>query len=133
MIEALQKTNGNVSLAAKLLDVPRSTFYKRMQNISYKVDFCNLLFFVGSCSVGMCAYREIIEQLEINFRKGTYVKYIEIGFGNRWFVRTETENKDGTEFEERGIIKPIYFESLYVRIWFRKTCFIFDTKEGFKN
>ncbi|MEB9944457.1 sigma-54-dependent Fis family transcriptional regulator [Bacillus cereus] len=32
MIEALQKTNGNVSLAAKLLNVPRSTFYKRMQN-----------------------------------------------------------------------------------------------------
>ncbi|NYS72923.1 MULTISPECIES: sigma-54-dependent Fis family transcriptional regulator [Bacillus] len=31
MIEVLQKTNGNVSLAAKLLDVPRSTFYKRMQ------------------------------------------------------------------------------------------------------
>ncbi|PEQ69188.1 sigma-54-dependent Fis family transcriptional regulator [Bacillus cereus] len=31
MIEALQKTNGNVSLAAKLLNVPRSTFYKRMQ------------------------------------------------------------------------------------------------------
>ncbi|MBE5106556.1 sigma-54-dependent Fis family transcriptional regulator [Bacillus thuringiensis] len=31
MIEALQKTNGNVSLAAKLLDMPRSTFYKRMQ------------------------------------------------------------------------------------------------------
>ena len=61
------------------------------------------------------------------------MKYIEIGFGNRWFVRTETENKDGTEFEERGIIKPIYFESLYVRIWFRKTCFIFDTKEGFKK
>ncbi|MEC2514542.1 DUF3977 family protein, partial [Bacillus cereus] len=30
-------------------------------------------------------------------------------------------------------IKPIYFESLYVRIWFRKTCFIFDTKEGFKK
>lgn len=31
MIETLQKTNGNVSLAAKLLNVPRSTFYKRMQ------------------------------------------------------------------------------------------------------
>ncbi|EJQ94408.1 hypothetical protein IGW_02128 [Bacillus cereus ISP3191] len=31
MIEALEKTNGNISLAAKLLDVPRSTFYKRMQ------------------------------------------------------------------------------------------------------
>ena len=61
------------------------------------------------------------------------MKYIEIGIGNRWFVRTETENKDGTEFEERGIIKPIYFESLYVRVWFRKTCLIFDTKEGFKK
>ena len=61
------------------------------------------------------------------------MKYIEIGIGNRWFVRTETENKDGTEFEERGIIKPIYFESLYVRIWLRKTCFILDTKEGFKK
>lgn len=34
MIEALQKTNGNVSLAAKLLDVPRSTFYKRMQKFN---------------------------------------------------------------------------------------------------
>ena len=31
MIEALEKTIGNVSLAAKLLAVPRSTFYKRMQ------------------------------------------------------------------------------------------------------
>ena len=61
------------------------------------------------------------------------MKYIEIGIGNTWFVRTETENKDGTEFEERGIIKPIYFESLYVRVWFRKTCLIFDTKEGFKK
>ncbi|MED1518495.1 DUF3977 family protein, partial [Bacillus paranthracis] len=30
-------------------------------------------------------------------------------------------------------IKPIYFESLYVRVWFRKTCLIFDTKEGFKK
>ncbi|MGW6191914.1 DUF3977 family protein [Bacillus cereus] len=61
------------------------------------------------------------------------MKYIEFGIGNRWFVRTETENKDGTEFEERGIIKPIYLESLYVRIWLRKTCFILDTKEGFKK
>ncbi|QIW19307.1 DUF3977 family protein [Bacillus thuringiensis] len=61
------------------------------------------------------------------------MKYIEIGIGNRWFVRTEIENKDGTEFEERGIIKPIYFESLYARIWFWKMCFIFDTKEGFKK
>ncbi|MBJ8005191.1 helix-turn-helix domain-containing protein [Bacillus cereus] len=31
MIEALEKTNGNVSLAAKLFTVPRSKFYKCMQ------------------------------------------------------------------------------------------------------
>lgn len=31
MIEALEKTTVNVSLAAKLFAVPRSTFYKRMQ------------------------------------------------------------------------------------------------------
>ncbi|MEK4027877.1 sigma-54-dependent Fis family transcriptional regulator [Pseudobacillus sp. FSL P4-0506] len=31
MIEALQKTQGNVSQAAKLLNMPRSTFYRRMQ------------------------------------------------------------------------------------------------------
>ncbi|EJR63160.1 hypothetical protein IIO_02257 [Bacillus cereus VD115] len=61
------------------------------------------------------------------------MKYIEIGIGNRWFVRTETENTDGTEIEEKGIVKPIYFESFYVRVWVRKTCFIFDTKEGFKK
>lgn len=30
MVEALQKTNGNVSKAAKLLGIPRSTFYKRI-------------------------------------------------------------------------------------------------------
>ncbi|SCM95151.1 Putative acetoin operon transcriptional activator [Bacillus mycoides] len=31
MIEALENMNGNVSLATKLLDVLRSTFYKRMR------------------------------------------------------------------------------------------------------
>lgn len=31
MIEALRKTKGNISLAAKLLDIPRSTFYKRIR------------------------------------------------------------------------------------------------------
>ncbi len=34
MMEALQKTKGNVSLAAKLLDIPRSTFYKRLQKFN---------------------------------------------------------------------------------------------------
>lgn len=41
------------------------------------------------------------------------MKYIEIGIGNTWFVRTETENKDGTEFEERGIIN-LFILSLYM-------------------
>lgn len=31
MLEALKKTKGNVTAAAKLLDIPRSTFYKRLQ------------------------------------------------------------------------------------------------------
>ena len=67
MIEALQKTNGNVSLAAKLLNVPRSTFYKRMQNISYKVDFA-IYFSLWAHVLSECALTgEIIELLEGNF------------------------------------------------------------------
>jgi sigma-54 dependent transcriptional regulator, acetoin dehydrogenase operon transcriptional activator AcoR len=31
ILDALQKTKGNVTAAAKLLDIPRSTFYKRIQ------------------------------------------------------------------------------------------------------
>lgn len=31
MIQALEKTKGNVTLAAKLLEIPRSTFYKRLR------------------------------------------------------------------------------------------------------
>lgn len=31
MLDALQKTKGNVTAAAKMLDIPRSTFYKRLQ------------------------------------------------------------------------------------------------------
>ncbi len=34
MIEALHKTKGNVTLAAKLIDIPRSTFYKRMKKFN---------------------------------------------------------------------------------------------------
>ncbi|WP_078410189.1 sigma-54-dependent Fis family transcriptional regulator [Priestia abyssalis] len=34
MMEALQKTKGNVTMAAKLLDIPRSTFYKRLQKFN---------------------------------------------------------------------------------------------------
>jgi len=61
------------------------------------------------------------------------VKYIEAGIGNKWLVRTEIEREDGTEFEQKGVVKPIYFESCYLRVWFRKTCLIFDSKEGFKK
>lgn len=31
MLDALKKTKGNVTAAAKLLEIPRSTFYKRLQ------------------------------------------------------------------------------------------------------
>ncbi|MDM5188640.1 DUF3977 family protein [Bacillus sp. DX4.1] len=61
------------------------------------------------------------------------MKYIEIGLGNRWLIRTETEREDRTEFEQKGIVKPIILESVYLRVWIRKTCFILDSKEGFKK
>lgn len=61
------------------------------------------------------------------------MKYIECGLGNTWFIRTETELEDGTEFEEKGIVKPIRFRSLYIRIWIGKTVVILDLKQGFKK
>lgn len=30
------------------------------------------------------------------------MKYVERGLGNTWFLRTETELEDGTEFEAKG-------------------------------
>lgn len=33
-------------------------------------------------------------------------KYIELGLGNRWLIRTEIENPDGTEYEVRGTHGP---------------------------
>lgn len=61
------------------------------------------------------------------------MKYIEFGIGNKWLIRTETELEDGTEFEEKGIKRPIKFQSLYTRIWVGKTVLIIDSKEGFKQ
>jgi hypothetical protein len=61
------------------------------------------------------------------------LKYIELGIGNTWVVRTETELEDGTEYEEKGIIGPIKFYSLYIRIWIGKTVLIIDLKEGIKR
>ncbi|WP_252503859.1 DUF3977 family protein [Sporosarcina sp. Marseille-Q4943] len=61
------------------------------------------------------------------------MKFIEFGIGNTWLVRTETELEDGTEYEEKGIVGPIKYHSIYLRIWICKTALIFDSKEGFKR
>ncbi|AWC31197.1 DUF3977 family protein [Bacillus cytotoxicus] len=61
------------------------------------------------------------------------MKFIEIGIGNKWFLRTETELSDGSEIEEKGISYPIKFQSVYIRIWIRKTVLIIDSKEGIKK
>lgn len=61
------------------------------------------------------------------------MKFIEFGIGNTWLVRTETELEDGTEYEQKGIVGPLKFHSLYIRIWIDKTVFIFDSKECFKR
>ncbi|MED4017734.1 DUF3977 family protein [Sutcliffiella cohnii] len=61
------------------------------------------------------------------------MRYIEFGVGNRWLIRTETELEDGTEHEERGIVRPIILQSIYLRIWIWKTVFIIDSTEGFKR
>lgn len=61
------------------------------------------------------------------------MKYIEFGIGNRWLVRTEIEHPDGTEVEVKGVLRPIRFRSLYMRVWIRKTVWIIDSQEGFKK
>jgi hypothetical protein len=61
------------------------------------------------------------------------LKFFEFGIGNKWLVRTETELSDGTEYEEKGITRPIKLQSLYLRVWIGKTVYILDTKNGFKK
>ncbi|KAA0948535.1 DUF3977 family protein [Sporosarcina sp. ANT_H38] len=61
------------------------------------------------------------------------MKFIEIGFGNTWLLRTETEDENGTESEEKGIIGPLKIHSLYMRVWICKTVFILDVRQGFKR
>ncbi|MBS4200803.1 DUF3977 family protein [Bacillus sp. FJAT-49732] len=61
------------------------------------------------------------------------MKFIEFGVGNKWLIRTETELSDGTELEEKGIVRPIKIQSFYIRVWIGKTVFILDTKDGFKK
>lgn len=58
------------------------------------------------------------------------MKYIEFGIGNRWLVRTETECDDGTEYEQKGIVRPIRARSVYLRLWVGHEVFILNTKEG---
>ena len=61
------------------------------------------------------------------------MKYFEIGIGNTWLVRTEIELTDDYEFEVKGLVGGLYYESFYIRLWLGgKRVFIFDTKEGFK-
>jgi hypothetical protein len=60
------------------------------------------------------------------------LKFIEIGVGNTWLIRTETELEDGTEYEEKGIVGPIKLHSIYFRIWINKSVFILDSKDGIK-
>ncbi|WLR57481.1 DUF3977 family protein [Mesobacillus subterraneus] len=60
-------------------------------------------------------------------------KYIEIGIGNTWLVRTEVEYENGKEYEEKWIKGPIHFQSAYIRIWFWKSVIIVDSKEGIKT
>ncbi|WP_099302628.1 DUF3977 family protein [Bacillus sp. Marseille-P3800] len=61
------------------------------------------------------------------------MKYIECGIGNRWLLRTEVELLDGTEIEYRGCRGPIVFQSIYIRLWFRRSVYILDLREGFKK
>jgi Protein of unknown function (DUF3977) len=61
------------------------------------------------------------------------MKFIEFRLGNKWFIRTETEINKGAEFEEKGIVLPINLQSIYLRIWIKKSVFILDSKEGYKK
>lgn len=61
------------------------------------------------------------------------MKFIECGIGNRWLIRTETESEDGTEHEVKGIVLPIQFQSMYVRVGVGKTVWILDSREGIKR
>jgi len=61
------------------------------------------------------------------------MKFIECGIGNTWFIRTETELEDGTEYEVIGVAKPIEYHSIYLRVGIGKHVFILDLKEGLKK
>ena len=60
-------------------------------------------------------------------------KYVEIGIGNTWLIRTEFETADGSEYEVPGVSWPIKAISRYIRIWFRRKVVIIDTRQGLKT
>ncbi|WP_340007522.1 DUF3977 family protein [Paenibacillus sp. FSL K6-0276] len=61
------------------------------------------------------------------------MKYLEIGYGNKWFVRTEIEDCSGNETEYKGIVRPFKPRSIYIRIWINKQVVIIDSREGYKT
>lgn len=60
-------------------------------------------------------------------------KYVEVGFGNSWPIRTEIEHDNGEETEHRGIIRLTKVNDVYLRVWVRQTVYIWSGKEGFKK
>ncbi|RIV18034.1 DUF3977 family protein [Alicyclobacillaceae bacterium I2511] len=60
-------------------------------------------------------------------------KYVEIRFGNTWFVRTEIEDENGGETEHRGIAHLTKVDGVYLRVWVRQTDFIWSSNEGVKK
>lgn len=58
--------------------------------------------------------------------------YAEVGIGNDTFFSTEYEGED-QEYRVPRFVKPLHVMEYYVRIWVRKTVYIFSTKDGFKK
>lgn len=70
--------------------------------------------------------------LKLNSGEVFLKKFIEIGIGNTWFIRTEIEHEDGTETEVKGIARPFKLKSVYLRLWIRRRVLILDLREGIK-
>lgn len=72
-----------------------------------------------------------MNKLRVGFKERINLKkYVEVGYGNKWFIRTEIEYPDGTEIEVKGIDKPIKLQSIYLRVWLGYKVFILDLKSG---
>lgn len=58
-------------------------------------------------------------------------KYVEIGFGNTWFIRTEIEDENGEETEHRGFGHLTKVDGVYLRVWVGQEVNIWSSNEGF--